>query len=963
MKRIIFIIILTSVFFSLYGLGAFNLFNQRNRPDLNWKEIETENCKIVYHEPLESIAIESAKISEETFITFEKLYKLNPKTKMILYVSDQDNIPNGATVLTHYIFIWVNQNDFTKYFSGNDKWLRKVISHEMSHWFVFNSIKDWMTPFLPISTFSFPQTFHEGYAQFFSGEPWGLNRGDRYLKTSVLSKKQEDPSGMYNGGLIYGVGFAMIRYLSDKYGEDSLIQLLKYRNKSKMYDFKDAFKNVYKKDFSEFSEEFRRHIYTYYYGQVYIDKANSSDTTSVRNLNDFKKLNSGYRDFSQMIMNDDHILFCAKKAQEQGFKNLVYAQIAVDSLTKDKLYITKEIQINKAGSFASMSLSANNQWVAYSKYSRHKKGRLAPRIFKKSLITGKTYHYNEGNFASIDNQGGIYFQRISLQNNQIFYLTPDGEEKIKLTLNNENQIGDISLSKDNTKLMVSLFDQDHEFKIMILNIADFSIIDALKLSAMPQNVIWNSNDQILFSVENNRDFHLDVYSYNLNEKHLNMIPTPPYNSLPISFFNNELFVLSEFYQGGLTLGKFNTALSDVKYPEIKENYYNKWIFIKPSLLISDSLDNILISESKDYKPLENIKWRQGYCIPFSSFVFGNIVLSEPLGKHMFVAGGYIPYDKNDQPYWVLFYQNNCFYPTIQVMSMNSRWFSGFDNKKMYYQILKKSSINFQFPINMTRSYSSANVSIAYSYNDIKNECENYSALFKTTNFSNIDLNYNFTSALPWKNSDIHPVRLFSFSYNLQTASDKIGMGLDYNQHSLDGSIAYAPFLFNAKNEQIRTLSFESRNHYEFVNGDQLPQFMPGIDEYEMIQFANKPAFKRYFLRGYEETYLSKEIFNSQNEIRIKLTDNLNFMAGWDGSLLSAGYVGVTLWSDYTKISRITYPLDSEKEKDFKANGFELKIEANILGFNTIHKFGSAYDETFKKLTDYYLLEIPIPMSF
>lgn len=962
-KTILTLILLLAVTYSLMALGAFNSFNMRNHPELNWKEIETEHCRIVYHDPLIDYATESAKISESTYQTFMKLYKIDPKDKMILYISDQDNIPNGATVMTHYIFIWVNQNDFPKLFTGNDKWLKKVISHEMSHWFVFHSMKDWMSPFLPISLLGFPQPFHEGYAQFFSGEPWGLNRGDRYVKTSVLSQKQDDPSMMYYGGLIYGIGFAMIRYLATNYGEDSLIQLLQYRNKSKLYNFGEAFKKVYKKDFKDFYEEFRRYIYTYYYGEVYQQKAVSADTTAASNINDFQKLNSTYRDFDELIFNDKKVLFSARKTSSQGFKDLVLADVATDSLSKNKLHLTNIRRLEKSGSYTSFAISPNNQYVAWTRYTRHQKGRLAPRIYAMNLNTGKKERYGEGNFAAIDNQGGIYFQKMTREENQILYIQPDRTEKAFLSLKKENQLVDLKLSPDNTKLMFSLFDQDKEFKIIILNTDNAEIQNAISLHDMPQNTLWLSNDELLFSVENSADFCLESFTYNLTSKEIKQMQTPPFNVSPLTRINDEMIALAEFYQGGMTLGKFKTADRAPQQKEVKENYYNKWIFLKPSQPISDSTDHISVSNPEKYQPLKNFKWRQGYALPFSSFLFGSFVLSEPLGKHMLIGGGYIPYKMDDQASWVLYYQNTCFYPTIQVISMNSRWIAGYDENDLFYQVMKKTSVSAQFPVNLLRSFTWANLGLALSYNDLKNESDVYSTLFETKNFTNLDLNLDYGYSLPWINNSLHPVRSLNLTYKLQTASDKLGMNLDYNQHSFDANLAFAPLLFNAKSEQLRTLSLETRNHYEFVNGNQIAQFMPGVDEYELIQFANKPAFKRYYLRGYEETRLSKKIFNSQNEIRVKLTDQFNFMAGLNGPMISTGYAGVALWSDYTKIDDIQYPVGSPKSRIYRANGYEFKLEANIFGLNTIHKYGVAYKSNYEKLCDYYLLELPFPVNF
>ena len=47
-ERYIFsLVILLLINTSLFSMGAFNLFNGRNRPDLNWFEINSDHTKIV----------------------------------------------------------------------------------------------------------------------------------------------------------------------------------------------------------------------------------------------------------------------------------------------------------------------------------------------------------------------------------------------------------------------------------------------------------------------------------------------------------------------------------------------------------------------------------------------------------------------------------------------------------------------------------------------------------------------------------------------------------------------------------------------------------------------------------------------------------------------------------------------------------------------------------------------------
>jgi hypothetical protein len=376
--------------------------------------------------------------------------------------------------------------------------------------------------------------------------------------------------------------------------------------------------------------------------------------------------------------------------------------------------------------------------------------------------------------------------------------------------------------------------------------------------------------------------------------------------------------------------------------------------MQPTYSIPDSTGQFQISAPVSYNSWRNIKYRLGFVLPVYPYVAGGFLLSEALGKHL--LGGYaaIPYANNNHAWWLLMYENKTLAPTIDFSYSRQQWLSGVGKDKLYYQDLDKLSGSISFPINFIRPYREMDLSFGVDYSDLKNINDN--PIFQDRGFASLKASTGYSYNLPWRNSDLHRVRFYGADYALQMATGALGMNTDFNQHTFHAGFAYAPLLHKVSGELLRTFAVENRSHYEFVNGDQLPQFLPGTDQHDIIQSGNKPAFKRYYLRGYEANYLSKKILNVQSELNIKLLDDMDLSIL--GDMFSVHYMGVSFWHDYTQLDDI---LDSTtKSRTFNANGFELRAQTNVLFMPVILKYGIAYDNSLKlrKLSDYFLIEIP-----
>ena len=949
----------------LFSLGAFNLISGNNRSDLNWFEIDTGPVKIIYNNGLYNTALRAAAIADSTYSTLTKTFDIVPKNQILIYISDQDLITNGAALLDHYIFIWVDSNDFVKLFTGNQKWLEKVIPHEMVHWFVFYTIKDWLSTIMPITQLTFPGNLHEGYAMFFSGEPWGYNRGDRFLRTYSFAENNKETDWYWFGNFMYSSGFSFVKYVAEFYGEDSLVELLKYRGKSNLYDFDKAFKEVFNMPFSQVYDSWSRYIQTWYYGEAYVQKLNHSDTfSSELSINAVTQLEPTFQ-IKDFVIKEDNIVALVRLNKQQQYDSLIHGKIIIDSLAVNKFHIEEYRIIENSVYFNEMDISQNGKYVVYSRLARHDKGRVAPMITLYCAESRKKFRFGEGDFPTVNNEGDFYFQSTT----NIMFGSKDSNISTFLPLLPDNQIVDLKISPNGKYLLATIFDKERDFLLTVLdtdNQDNDMIRSVYQLHSMPQHTLWKDDSNIAVMIENENNFKLELLVYNIETDEVKYYDSPPYNIAPKLLFDYDdglsVIGFSEIHRARNTIGKVDfpeKSNADNTITPQPINYYNRWIYSEPIYKIPDVIIPYDYMKESKYSSWKNIRYRMGFGFPTGNGLTGMVVLSEPLGKHVINAVGLFPLFRDNHPYWMIDYINSTLFPTLSFSAIRTDWFAGISNEKIITNKLELYSVKAYFPVNFRhRPFDGLNYNLGLSYYDFK--LQNRSAQFddryddENMFIGTLGMNYNYN--LFWRNSMYHPVRLFDADISFDIADESLGMQRDYQQLKVYTDVAVAPWLYGKINGHF---TIRNRSSYRLAQKDPLLQFMPGVDDSEFIFIGGKPAFSRMYLRGYNELIWSKEMFATQNEITYKLIDGGEFSLDAI-SLISASYQGVSLWYDYTKVSQIVPVVnDDTEEKSFEAIGWEFKSAWNILGIPTLHKFGQAYDVSGKKLDFYYILEIPI----
>jgi Tol biopolymer transport system component len=226
--------------------------------------METEHFFVHFHTGAERTANTIAKIAEDIYGPVTSLYQHVPEHKVSFIIKDYNDYSNGAAYFyDNKIEIWAPSLDFP--FRGAHNWLRNVITHEFTHiiqiqtsmkfgrrfpgfylqWLNYeeerrqdvlygypNSVVSY-----PVSGFVVPSWFAEGVAQYnrpeLSYDFWDTNR-DMILRSYVLDSNMLSWSEMSVFGKTslgnessYNAGFALTRYISEKYGQDAIPKIAK----------------------------------------------------------------------------------------------------------------------------------------------------------------------------------------------------------------------------------------------------------------------------------------------------------------------------------------------------------------------------------------------------------------------------------------------------------------------------------------------------------------------------------------------------------------------------------------------------------------------------------------------------------------------------------------------------------------------------------------------------------------
>jgi Tol biopolymer transport system component len=290
-------LILWIILFVFLPVIIFSQINEFN-PDYKWLTIKGKHVRVHYHEEAERTARTVAKIADEIWEPVTSLYQYEPDV-IDFVIKDIDDYSNGATFFfDNKIEIWSSSLDFD--LRGTHNWLRNVITHEFTHmvqiqagmkltrtlpvfYLQFLNYEDKRRPDIlygfpnfiasyPIPMINIPAWFAEGTAQYmrkeFNYDNWDSHR-DMILRSYALDNKMLTWNQMGVFGKtslgnesVYNSGFALTRYIAQKYGEDKLREVTNKLGNLTTFTIDAAFKEVIGKNgieiYNEWSDFLKR---------------------------------------------------------------------------------------------------------------------------------------------------------------------------------------------------------------------------------------------------------------------------------------------------------------------------------------------------------------------------------------------------------------------------------------------------------------------------------------------------------------------------------------------------------------------------------------------------------------------------------------------------------------------------------------------------------------------------------
>ncbi len=659
-----------------WGQG-YSSFNGRNHPELKWQFVESEHFRIMFPQRIAGIENQAAQIAEESYEALSKNLDVTFDRKIRIYLSDEDEITNGFAVpiQSGHTNIWVNLNDALNSWTGEEKWMRKVIAHELGHIFHYRAIRSNIHPIDFAISNPIPSFWAEGLAQY-QTEKWDAFRGDRWLRTAVLDDKlsYNDGRSSWNGRLLYSVGNSQLRYFADRFGDSTLTALLKHREPAllglaKVHNFESAFEAVTDMKYPEFYDDWRRHINIYY----------NSIASQMENADSLR---------ADEVNLPGQYLYDVKISPDSS----KVAIVALTSLNRPvrRLYIldthTEETIIAAEGNIrVPVAWSPDSRRVFYASQVRSQHGSLLNDVFVYDVPTKTDLRLTTGRRAN--------FPTASPDGLQIAYAATNGpttniytaqlsnlQEKQVTRYSGDVQIGHLAWSPNGSSIAYSLFDQAGERTIQTVDVRSLQTRAITGGQHDDRQPTWSpSGDRIAFT--SYRDGVPNVFTMRVDTVDSVKRVT---NLVTGATIHDWLPGGVEHTRGLLAVIVGESKTSDTAYlvdaarvPYTREiqlpAQYDRWTRVAPEQTIPSFVHrpDVKISAPKRYRSVSNIS--HVFSLPFPYYgtaenwgIGGVTSWTEPLSRHSIFAGGLFSIPKPANSTLYIAYVNNTLAPSIQT---------------------------------------------------------------------------------------------------------------------------------------------------------------------------------------------------------------------------------------------------------------------------------------------------------
>ena len=907
----------------LFGQGTWQ-WTGRVHPELKWSTIVTENFNIHYHQGIEEIAKQGASIAEQVRPVLMKQVGLESLPRVDIVFTTEDEIMNGYALWTNMIFIWVDQNEAVIGLE-DVKWLHQVLSHELQHIVLFNSIKTWLPEPWNFLISKTPGWFVEGTAEYYT-EKWRPYRADLSHKYHVLKNKLDEMDPHYDG-------YSKLLYLSDRFSDSTISKIINDRNKIKLFRFNKSFKKHTGISVGQFEEDWRRHMNTYYYGyraqKEPIEEIGTTATLPVKEQFGFAiapdslqmiivgKNDKNQRDMSLYLAVRDTTF---KKRKRYGIITKLFSKNESEKEEKKQLikWNLKEIDYGKY--HRKLSWSPNNKKVVYSKYHFGENQslvwdlRIYDLVIKKHKWITDSFRATWPDWSPDGKQIVFVAHKNSISN--LYLIKPGGSELKQLTnYQVDIQIISPSWSPDGSQIAFGKANTDGNMDIFLLDIESSTEIRLTNNISAEYLPVWHPDGK-----------SISYTSHAGSTPNIHTIEIKTRQSRQVTDVGDAIFSW-QWTPNDTTLTALTLAdVDSVRIVQIDPNRtittnplslretYTKWRtahseFVLP---ISDPLKEVSIVDNGKYRFYKYPHHFLSLAAPYfdGSGVFGLTAWTDAMGKHMLQAGGGISWSNNSEPWLLLSYVNaehgplwqlNYFYNTQWRIRPYDRSLSGLTEKFDGIQIAAQIPFNFHNSLSSThilrmslslqkRSFYMPSDEYDYNTNEFipRNPSEFLDLPIPEEGKEGIvSLNYRWLNRRPNIKNTSLPKQGFGLQSSIDFANKKLFGDFSYTHLKVSGF---------SNTKLLKPITLYSRIKYQAMFGKPLAQDSLGLTRdfpiyfpIGIIDLGILSIPEVHNPRGWDGVRLGNRLVFGSLELRISLISELpiNILGFSLGSVTSA----------------------------------------------------------------------------
>ncbi|MCP4632757.1 MAG: hypothetical protein GY855_07505 [candidate division Zixibacteria bacterium] len=319
--------------------------NKVQYKSFDWHFIQTKHFDIYFYQNADILSDFAAVALEDAhdIVTRQLNYNIKKRIPVIIHNSPNDfqqtNVIPGLIEEGVGGFTEVFKNRIVIPFNGSYEDFRHVLHHELTHAVTFDMLYGNIFSSLVSRQYLFrmPLWFAEGYAEYSSRFGWDTF-ADMYMRDATINDYLM-PLEYAGGFLVYKEGQSAMMYLSEKYGEEKITEILA---KGKIHLTMDkALKAAIGKNMKEFNEEWSLAMRKEYWPEI-IRRTDPSEI--AKPLTDHREDKSYFNEKPEFSPMGDRLAFFSDRS--------TYPEILIMS-TIDGAIIDKLLRSSKSAEFES----------------------------------------------------------------------------------------------------------------------------------------------------------------------------------------------------------------------------------------------------------------------------------------------------------------------------------------------------------------------------------------------------------------------------------------------------------------------------------------------------------------------------------------------------------------------------------------------------------------------------------